>query len=292
MQGDVLTKGGLGRGLSSLISENAGGYEGTKQKSSRDTLPTRDLSPASWQPRQQFTETELAELTESIRQNGVLQPIIVRKRGNGAAVPYEIIAGERRWRAATKLGLREVPAIVMEVDDKKALEIALIENIQRQNLTPLEEAEGYQRLIKEFSYTQDNLSQVLGKSRSQLSNSIRLLSLPEKVKPYVESGELSAGHARALLAIDAEKAEAAAAEIVKKKLSVRQAEKLVKKLSELPRVRKTASDKPQEVVQIEKLLTEALGMSVAIDPKGESGKLTVQYSDMEGFNQLVRKLQA
>lgn len=231
---------GLGRGLSALIAEADAPVAQTATTTknltaANDSLQAVKISVSSlkaskFQPRSYFNETDLADLAESIKKNGVVQPVIVRalsaRDSNNPNATHEIIAGERRWRASQQAGLKEIPAIVMEIDDKQALEIALIENIQRQNLTPLEVAEGYQRLIDEFDYTQEELAGVIGKSRTQITNFLRLQSLPEKVKTMLNEDKLSVGHARALLT--AENPTELAENIVKRGLNVRQAEKLSK----------------------------------------------------------------
>jgi ParB family chromosome partitioning protein len=218
---------GLGKGLSALISERKIDIASSlESKGKRDEITTDQLFPSKFQPRVIFDNDEMEELAESIKRNGVVQPILVRaRRGYG----FEIIAGERRWRACKMINLATVPSIILDVDDRQASEIALIENVQRQNLTVLEEAEGYKKLIREFKYTQEQLADVMGKSRSHVTNLIRLLGLPEGVKKFLNEGKLSAGHARALLS--APEPIKAAEEVIKKNYSVRQTENFVKKLS-------------------------------------------------------------
>ena len=211
-------KKGLGRGLSSLIGE-------TKAEIQKNRLSVSDLVPNKYQPRKIFDEENLNELANSIRERGILQPIIVRK-SNDHQSKYEIIAGERRWLASQKVGLHEVPVVITEADDLKSLEFAIVENVQRHDLNPLEEAQGYKRLIDEFSYDQEKVSRFIGKSRSYISNSLRLLNLPKEVLNYVEQKKITAGHAKILVGL--ENALFLANKFIDKKLSVRQAENLVK----------------------------------------------------------------
>lgn len=219
---------GLGKGLSALISERKSTIADVAESTGkREEISVNDILPGPYQPRTIFDEEELNELVESIKRNGILQPILLKKREIGKG--YEIIAGERRWRATKKAKLQSIPSIVLDVDHKQAMEIALIENIQRQNLKVLEEAEGYKRLIKEFDYTQEQLADVIGKSRSHVTNILRLTALPEEVKDHLSNGVISTGHARAILS--APDSVEAANQVIKSNLSVRQTENLVKKLS-------------------------------------------------------------
>ena len=218
-------KKGLGRGLSSLIGE-------TKEEVQKNQLPIIDLIPNKYQPRKIFDETNLNDLTNSIKERGILQPIIVRK-SNDESSKYEIIAGERRWLAAQKAGLHTVPVVITVVDDLKSLEFAIVENVQRHDLNPLEEAQGYKKLIDEFSYDQDKVSKFIGKSRSYISNSLRLLTLPIEVIKLIENQKLTAGHAKILVGL--ENANIIANKIIKKKLSVRQAENCLLYTSPSPR---------------------------------------------------------
>ena len=211
-------KRGLGRGLSSLIGE-------TKVETQKNRLGVSDLVPNKYQPRKIFDEENLNELTNSIRERGILQPIIVRK-SNDDQLKFEIIAGERRWLAAQKAGLHDVPVVITEADDLKSLEFAIVENVQRHDLNPLEEAQGYKKLIDEFSYDQEKVSKFIGKSRSYIANALRLLSLPDDVVKLIENQKLSAGHAKILVGL--ENANFVASKIIEKKLSVRQAENFVK----------------------------------------------------------------
>jgi ParB family chromosome partitioning protein len=303
---------GLGKGLSALISERKMDIETYAENAGkRAELTVSELFPGRFQPRTIFNAADMEELAESIRRNGVIQPVLVRKRvGQG----YEIIAGERRWRASKSAGLKKIPAIILEVEDRQAMEIALIENIQRQNLTILEEAEGYKKLIKEFEYTQEQLADVIGKSRSHVTNILRLLSLPEDVKTYLNDGSLTTGHARAILA--APEPVSAANEVIRKNLSVRQTEDLVKKLAESkgeskkPKnyVRKKKGgdissdpaendavvqhDKEPEIIMMEQQLVKQLGLKVSINNDDESGEVVIQYGSMEDLEKIISKLES
>ncbi len=303
---------GLGKGLSALISERKMDIDNYAENHGKRTeLRVEEVFPGRFQPRIIFQAEEMEELAESIRRNGVIQPILVRKR---AGQGFEIIAGERRWRASKSASLVKIPAIVLEVDDKQAMEIALIENIQRQNLKILEEAEGYKRLIKEFDYTQEQLADVIGKSRSHVTNILRLLTLPDDVKNLLNDGRLTTGHARAILL--APDILAAANEVLKKNLSVRQTENFVKKLTEGTKnnhakksySRKTKSggsslspdytpnpanqDKEPEIVMMETQLAKNLGLSVFINNADETGEVIIRYSNMEELEKIISKLES
>ena len=267
---------GLGKGLSALLGEqqsvvpiNAANKEGFTQ----NEIAISDISAWKDQPRQNFDEGELNELADSIKKNGVVQPIIVRK--SKQAGKYEIVAGERRWRASQITGLQRIPAIVIDVSDERALEIALVENIQRADLKPLEMAESYQKLIDEYDYTQEQLSEVIGKSRPQITNTLRLLSLPEKVKELLNKDKLSAGHARTL--VGSKFAEEIAERIVKNSLNVRQAESLMKKLAEEKSGPRPASSKSEEIVEAENTFSKVLGTKISISDKGGQGTITISY---------------
>ena len=293
-------KRGLGRGLDALFQD--GGATGTHQKdqteqrSEQGRLPTRlpitDLTPGQYQPRHHFDAEALQHLADSISEHGIVQPIVVRKLATGQ---YEIIAGERRWRAAQKAKLHDVPVVIKDMSDEAALEIALIENLQREDLSPLEEAEGYQRLQEEFSYTQENLAKKLGRSRSHVTNMLRLLKLPEKIKPYVQDGKISAGHARALLTCA--EPELLASKIMHDGLSVRQTEKLAPTFGQnLSKSKKPAPKTPRKDVDtlaLEKDLSRELGVSVTITPQ-ENGKGTVSisYSDLDQLDNILEKLKS
>lgn len=282
----------LGRGLSALLDEDlplahdgATGSVGT----ARDSVPIEALSPNTYQPRRLFNEAALADLAQSIREQGILQPILVRPRIGGGA-PYEIVAGERRWRAAQRAGVHEVPIIVRELSDAQALELALIENIQRQDLTPLEEAEGYQRLLAEFSYTQEQLAIAVARSRPHVANMLRLLGLPEPVKAMVQEGLLSAGHARALLTT-AEPLKLAK-QIVAGGLNVRQAERLAQRAaSERGGTNLRAVQKDTDTLALEQSLSQSLGLEVVIAHKGDrGGDVRVRYRTLEQLEEVCRRL--
>jgi len=250
------------------------------------------LHPGKFQPRHNFKDEALNNLADSIRTHGVLQPLLVRASENG---DYEIIAGERRWRAAQLAQVHELPIIVLELDDNKVLEIALIENLQREDLSPLEEAQGYQRLIEEFQYTQDDLAKQLGKSRSLVTNTLRLLKLSELVKSYIDNGSLSAGHARALVGCD--KADEIAKVIIKRGLSVRQTEKLVKGSTEGKTIKNQSGTKTPrfvkkdvDILALEEKMTSLLGMKFGIISRGEEGSINIEYKTLEQLDDLLEKL--
>jgi ParB family chromosome partitioning protein len=291
-------KKGLGKGLSALMSEDYSTAMGEDVPATGNTLPLGEIVSGRYQPRHKFSEQYLQELSDSIRKNGIMQPILVRKTEAGK---YEIIAGERRWRAAGMAGLTEVPVIIKDIDDKQALELALIENIQRQDLTPLEEASGYQRLMDEFSYTQEELAGTVGKSRSHVANLLRLLSLPEKIKAYLDEDKLTMGHARALL--NAKDAEMLADEVVKRGLNVRQTENLCrtglptgKEPSGAPRRAgstgrsSAARDKDPDILALEETLSENLGLKVSINDEGQHGQIIISYDSLSQLDDILRRL--
>jgi ParB family chromosome partitioning protein len=284
----------LGRGLAALIGEIDKPSSPVQQTAPADRkVPIEFISPNPRNPRRRFAEADLADLAASIREHGIVQPIVVRPATGGR---YEIIAGERRWRAAQQAGVTEVPVIVREVDDRVALEIAIIENVQRSDLNPVEEASGYQSLIDEHNYTQSDLAQVIGKSRSHVANTLRLLKLPPDVRQMLTDGALSAGHARTLVTVDHPLA--LARRIVDEGLSVRQAEAL----AQTPDAKATsgrdrnAKDGPREkdpdTIALEKLLSDAIGLAVTISHKSGGGDLRISYSSLEQLDELCRKLQA
>lgn len=289
---------GLGKGLSALISEKkisiseksssaANNNAGITDTGTRDTLPIDSIRPGRFQPRTLFKKEELNELADSIKKNGVVQPIIVRPIDDREGA-YEIIAGERRWRASKIAGLKHIPAIIMELNDRQALEIALVENIQRQNLSALEEAEGYQRLIKEFNYTQEQLAEVIGKSRTAITNTIRLLNLPEPVKDMLNDDKLTPGHAKILVA--AKDPVGLAEIIVKRGLNVRQSEKLAQKFSDKNR-EKRKQEKDPEIVQLEKEISKKTGLDVTITNKDEKGTVVIGYYSLEELDDILRRLE-
>lgn len=281
---------GLGKGLSALIADKDDGElleVPTIVASERDSLPLDVLHPGKFQPRLYFDEEELQELAESIKKNGVVQPILVRAVGEEGQ--YEIVAGERRWRAAKMVNLATIPVIILELDDRKALEIALVENIQRKNLHMLEEAEGYQRLIEEFDYTQEGLAEVIGKSRSQISNTLRLLSLPNEVKTLLNDEKITPGHARAMLMV--EDPVRMADIVVKRDLNVRQTEKLVKKMANDSQPTRQITLKDPEVRELEQELSKKLGLELTVTNKGEGGKIIITYHTLQELDSVLRRLE-
>ena len=269
-------KRGLGRGLSSLIGEN-------KVESQKNEVAVSDLVPNKYQPRKIFDQENLNELANSIRERGILQPIIVRKFYDDQS-KFEIIAGERRWLAAQKIGLHYVPVVITEADDLKSLEFAIVENVQRHDLNPLEEAQGYKKLIDEFSYDQEKVSKFIGKSRSYIANALRLLSLPDDVVKLIENQKLSAGHAKILVGL--ENASFVANKIIENKLSVRQAEKFVKLFKN--KRQKVAYSKDANIMHLEMSLVNKVGLNVEIkNKKNNNGKITFEYKDLDQLNRII-----
>ncbi|MEC8414923.1 MAG: ParB/RepB/Spo0J family partition protein [Pseudomonadota bacterium] len=305
-------KRGLGRGLSALIGDvdvglSADAKAHTKDKSKKTSTPSsgesssqglrnlgvEKLVPGKFQPRREFDKEALKELANSIREKGILQPILARPNPDGGAKsPYEIVAGERRWRAAQIAQLHDVPVIVRDMTDNEALQIGIIENVQRSDLNPIEEAEGFQRLIDEFSYTQEVLAKTLGKSRSHIANTLRLVGATNKVREYLVAGQLSAGHARALLGHP--NADRLASDIVKQGLSVRDVEKLVadKKPSKGGSKSKKPAEKDTDTRALEKSIADNLGLSVAIQHEKYGGHVRVSYKTLEQLDEVVRRLMA
>ena len=305
-------KRGLGRGLSALIGDvdiglSADAKAPTKDKSKKTSTPSSEesssqglrnlgvekLVPGKFQPRREFDKGALKELANSIREKGILQPILARPNPDGGAKsPYEIVAGERRWRAAQIAQLHDVPVIVRDMTDNEALQIGIIENVQRSDLNPIEEAEGFQRLIDEFSYTQEVLAKTLGKSRSHIANTLRLVGATNKVREYLVAGQLSAGHARALLGHP--NADRLASDIVKQGLSVRDVEKLVadKKSSKGGSKSKKPAEKDTDTRALEKSIADNLGLSVAIQHEKDGGHVRVSYKTLEQLDEVVRRLMA
>ena len=269
-------KKGLGRGLSSLIGE-------TKVESKTNRLNLSEITPNKYQPRKNFDEENLNDLSNSIKERGVIQPIIVR-RSNSDNVKYEIIAGERRWLAARKAGLHDIPVVVTEADDLKSLEFAIVENVQRHDLNPLEEAQGYKRLIDQFSYDQEKVSKFIGKSRSYITNSLRLLTLPKSVLQYIEEKKISAGHAKILVGLD--NAEFIANKIIEKKLSVRQSETFVK-IFKKKRGSLSKSMDPN-IQSLERSVSDKIGLTVSIkNNKRNKGTITFSYHDIDQLNKII-----
>jgi ParB family transcriptional regulator, chromosome partitioning protein len=274
-------------GLSALLGGTADALPATPPERAL-TLPIEFLRPSALQPRRRFAEDDLAGLAESIRNRGVMQPLLVRRAPNGGDF-YEIIAGERRWRAAQMAGAHELPVIVHELSDRAALEVALLENVQRQDLSPLEEAEGYRRLIEEFEHTQEALASALGKSRSHIANLLRLLGLPAAVRTLLERGELSAGHARALLG--SRDAVALAKVVVSRGLNVRQTEALVRADTQRPgRRRLPAGTTDPNTRALELDLSSRLGLTVRLTPKRTGGTLQIAYRSLDQLDGLIKRL--
>jgi len=279
------TPHGLGKGLGALLGDAA---LRTDTSENLQSLPLSQVECNADQPRKRFDDAALDELADSIREHGILQPLTVRRLGTGY---YQIIAGERRWRAARLAGLTEVPAIVIEADDRKTTELALIENLQREDLDPLEEAEGYKKLMDSYQMTQEDVANRVGKSRSAVANALRLLGLCPEVRALVEEGKLSGGHARALLPLGATLQKKAAQEVVAGGLSVRQTEALVKKLSAKP---KTKKEEDTEAVNYAKLaaseLTDKLGRGCRIVAGRKKGRIELDYYGVDDLNDLLEAL--
>lgn len=292
MAADEGKRRGLGRGLAALIGDEAPVNTGANTPAATinpNTVPIEFLRANPYQPRRAFTEEDLADLTASVAEKGILQPIVVRPV-SGATNSFEIVAGERRWRAAQAAKLDRVPVTVRDLSDAETLEIAIIENVQRADLNAIEEADGYDRLMAEFSYTQADVSKLIGKSRSHVANTLRLLALPEKVRGFVEAGKLTAGHARAIMGAD--DVVGLAREIIDKGLSVREAEALGK-VPAAPKAKATRAPslKDADTQSLERNITDALGLAVSIDHKGEKGgKLTVTYKTLEQLDEICRRL--
>ena len=269
-------KKGLGRGLSSLIGES-------KVKININKLSISDLVSNKFQPRKIFNEDKMEDLTNSIKERGIIQPIIVRKSSNDNS-KYEIIAGERRWLAAQKAGLHEVPVLIIEADDLKALEFAIVENVQRHDLNPIEEAISYQRLIDDYSYDQEKVSKFIGKSRSHIANFLRILSLPKEILNYVKNKELTVGHAKILVGL--ENAIYVAKKIIDKKLSVRQAENYVN----IFKIKKQSPKTPKDanLIALESSIMEKIGLNVSIkNKKNNAGSVVFEYRDLDQLNKII-----
>lgn len=279
---------GLGRGLSALLSDDDPILEPVQNTDRPNFLPIESLSPNPFQPRRNFDRAGLDELAQSIREKGLVQPILVRPTNVPEA--YEIIAGERRWRAAQLAKLDRLPVVVRELSDSEALEIAIIENVQRKDLSPVEEARGYRRLIDEFSHTQDQVAAMIGKSRSHVANLVRLLLLPAGVQSMIDEGRLSMGHARAL--IGAEDPAALARRVVSRGLNVRQTERLVKAVEQ----KKTKSSaapgdfKDPDTLALERSIAQNLGLKVEIHHKGEAGQVRIKYTSLDQLDLLCQRL--
>jgi ParB family transcriptional regulator, chromosome partitioning protein len=284
------TRSRLGRGLAALIGD-VGTESSAERPRGQRRVPTTSLRPNARNPRRMFSEEELDELTASLRERGMIQPIVARPvRGTPDA--FEIIAGERRWRAAQRAGLHEVPVVIIEATDEESLQLAIIENVQRSDLNPLEEAEGYRALMEDYSHTQDDIAKMVGKSRSHVANTLRLLKLPPSIRGYIVKGKLDAGHARML--VGQPNAEKLAEEIVARGLNVRQVEEIARQESSRngkPQSRKRSAEKNADTLALEKRLSDALGLVVNIDARGESGVVSIRYRNLDQLDDLAQRLE-
>jgi ParB family chromosome partitioning protein len=280
----------LGRGLAALIGDSGDEGSAIERARGQRRIPISFLRPNPRNPRQTFTEEDLEDLANSIREKGVIQPILVRAV-SGTIDSYEIIAGERRWRAAQRAELHDVPVTIVEASDSEALELAIIENVQRADLNAIEEAIGYDRLIEEFAYSQNDLAKVIGKSRSHVANTLRLLKLSAPIKASVMEGKLSAGHARALLSVN--NPEAVAQLIIAENMSVREAEGIVQDQSQSAgkalRARSRV-DKDPDTIALERTISDVLGLKVTLDHRGETGEMKIRYNSLEQLDDLCRRL--
>jgi ParB family transcriptional regulator, chromosome partitioning protein len=288
------TRSRLGRGLAALIGD-VGAESSNERPRGQRRLPIVSLRPNARNPRRNFSDTELDELAASLRERGIIQPIVARPL-RGVPDSYEIIAGERRWRAAQRAGLHEVPVVIVEATDAEALQLAIIENVQRADLNPLEEAEGYRALIRDFSHSQDDVARIVGKSRSHVANTLRLQTLPDRVKEHIHSGRLSAGAARAL--VGHHDAERLAEEIVARNLNVRQVEEIAREAAKGRGKQQTngrkahaRASKNADTLALEKRLADALGLAVTIDHRERGGTLTIRYRSLDQLDDVVRRLE-
>lgn len=293
------TKQALGKGLSALIDSGEDDLVVAERTNETQEIDIAYIKAGSYQPRTHFDEESLKELADSIKANGVIQPIIVRELKKNS---YEIIAGERRYRAAKIAGLSEVPVIIKDIGDKQALEIALIENIQRENLTPIEEADAYKRLQAEFDYTQEQTAAVLGKSRSHVANILRLLTLPASVKNMVNNGQITMGHARVLVGMGAEEAERLANMIVADNLNVREAEKFAsgsghagggvkgKAIKSGNKTTKAPAQKDEDLIALENSLTESIGVKVSIEDDANGGRVILHFNNLTELDAIIQKM--
>jgi ParB family chromosome partitioning protein len=289
------TRSRLGRGLAALIGD-VGEESSVERPRAQRRLPTSALRPNARNPRRSFAAAELEELAASLRERGIIQPIVVRSL-RGVPDGYEIIAGERRWRAAQRAGLHEVPVVIIEATDAEALQLAIIENVQRADLNPLEEAEGYRALMEEFHNSQEEIAKIVGKSRSYIANTLRLLKLPDAVKAYIQDGKLTAGHARML--IGEANAEQLAQDIVARDLNVREVEAMARERAHKSGKKQTngrrahgAAAKDADTLAAEKRLTDALGLTVSIDQRrGGGGTLSIRYRDFDQLDDVIQRLE-
>ncbi|MGD0147466.1 MAG: ParB/RepB/Spo0J family partition protein [Xanthobacteraceae bacterium] len=280
----------LGRGLAALIGD-VGTESSAERPRGQRRAATSSLRPNARNPRRLFSDTELDELTASLRERGMIQPIVARPV-RGAPDAFEIIAGERRWRAAQRAGLHEVPVVIIEATDEESLQLAIIENVQRADLNPLEEAEGYRALVEDYSHTQDDIAKMVGKSRSHVANTLRLLKLPPSIRGYIFKGKLDAGHARML--VGQPNAEKLADEIVARGLNVRQVEEIARQESGRngkPHPRKGSAEKSADTLALEKRLSDALGLVVSIDARGERGVVSIRYRNLDQLDDLAQRLE-
>ena len=289
------TRSRLGRGLAALIGD-VGDESSVERPRAQRRLPTSALRPNARNPRRSFGAADLEELAASLRERGIIQPIVVRPL-RGVPDGYEIVAGERRWRAAQRAGLHEVPVVVIEATDAEALQLAIIENVQRADLNPLEEAEGYRALMEEFHNSQEEIAKIVGKSRSYIANTLRLLKLPDAVKGYIQDGRLTAGHARML--IGEPNAEQLAQDIVARDLNVREVEAMARERAQKSGKKQTsggrvhgAAAKDADTLAAEKRLTDALGLTVSIDQRrGGGGTLSIRYRDFDQLDDVIQRLE-
>jgi ParB family chromosome partitioning protein len=273
----------LGRGLAALIGDDVAEETVVADVRSLKHVPIDMIKANPLNPRKHFAEEDLETLAKSLREKGLLQPIVVRPSDGGT---YQIVAGERRWRAAQRAAIHDVPVLIRDLDDRETLEIALIENVQRADLNPLEEARAYKQLIDQYAYTQQQLADSIGKSRSHIANTLRLQTLPESVLTLIESGTLSAGHARTLVATDSP--QELAEKIIKLGMTVRQAEDLTRTSS--PKTKKPAAEKDADTRAMEKTISEALGLAVSLTHKGDGGQLVITYKDFDQLDDVFRRL--
>jgi len=284
----------LGRGLASLIGDVGGEAAHVERPRAQRKVPIEFIKANPRNPRRAFSDAELGELADSIKQHGVIQPIVVRPV-KGAQDRFEIIAGERRWRAAQRAGLHEVPIVPVEVSDSDALEIAIIENVQRENLNALEEAQGYHALANEFKHSAEDVAKLVGKSRSHVANMMRLTKLPDDVQALIAAGQLSAGHARALIGVA--DASSAAKRIVAEGLNVRQAEALAheegvpERKPQKPRASSAAPAKDADTIALEKRVSDALGLKVSLTHRDSGGVVQIRYGDLDQLDEIIRRLE-
>lgn len=287
----MVEKKKLGRGLSALLGDTGADYATLDQVRSAKPVAIELLHPGRYQPRHYMNQEAVEALADSIRDKGILQPLLVRRHPDDPNA-FEIIAGERRWRAAQLAKLHEVPVIIKDFDDQTTLEVAVIENVQREDLSAIEEADAYQRLMDEFDHTQEDVSALVGKSRSHVANTLRLLSLEPKIRKLIEEGLLSAGHARTLIGV--ENGYRIAQQIIEKNLSVREAEVMARQKSEATKPKKKSAPKPKDVdtIALERDLTNTLGLGVTIDGQGEKGALKIAYDNLDQLDMLIERLRA